>query len=273
MSELMLKSLPKVKIKYPVKSLIKALRILEELGEDGTLGVTELGHRLGIRLSTVHRLLGTLKGRGYVLCDPATSKYMLGGMIARLGDEISRQSPLLKHGTDAVEELSRECNETVNLGILDGTDVVYSARHESRHTLRAGARLGARWPAHVTALGKVCLADFTDDEVLRLYRGAKKLRKLTPNSITSVRSLLAELAVVRREGIARDNEENSLSVYCIAVPVRGPSGRVLAALSISAPKARMGPERVNALKSILIKAGANLSAKLGASAVMATPPS
>jgi DNA-binding IclR family transcriptional regulator len=271
MSELGLKSLPKIQIKYPIKSLIKALCILEELGENGTLGVTDLGQRLGIRLSTVHRLLSTLKGKGYVLSDPATSKYMLGGMIARLGDEISRQSPLLKHGTLAVEELSRECNETVNLAVLDGIDVVYVARQESRHTLRTTAALGGRWPAHVTALGKVCLADLPDDEVLRLYHGAKKLHKLTPNTITNVRSLLAELAVVRREGIARDNEENSLSVYCLAVPVRGPSGRVVAALSISAPKARMGSDRLNLLKPILIRAGADLSAKLGASPVAPGP--
>jgi DNA-binding IclR family transcriptional regulator len=267
MSEPGLKSGPKVQIKYPVKSLIKALCILEELGESGMLGVTQLGQRLGIRLSTVHRLLSTLEGKGYVLCDSSTSKYMLGGMIARLGDEISHQSPLLKHGTAAVEALSRECNETVNLAILDGTNVVYVARHESRHMLRTTNALGGRWPAHVTALGKACLADLRDDEILRLYDGAKKLNKLTPKSITNVRSLLAELAVVRREGIARDNEENSLNVYCIAVPIRGPSGRVAAALSISAPKARMNPDRLDALKLILIRAGTDLSEKLGGHAV------
>lgn len=263
----MVQSFPKAQYKYPVKSLIKALRILEELGENGALGITELAQRLNIRVSTVHRLLGTLKAKGYVLSDPATFKYMLGGMIARLGDDTSRQSPLLKHGTLAVEELSRECNETVNLGLLEGTEVVYAARHESRHTLRTASSVGGRWPAHATALGKVCLADLTDEKVLQLYSKTKKLRKLTPHSITDVNTLLTQLATVRREGIAEDNEENSLSVYCIAVPIWGPSGRVVAALSISAPKARMRPGKVNPFKSTLIAAGASLSVKLGATRI------
>ena len=189
----MAKSEPKVHIRYPVKSLIKALRILEELGDSGPLGVTEIGKRLGIRLSTVHRLLGTLKGKGYVLSDPATSKYLLGGMVARLGDSIPRQLPLLKHGTTTVEELSRECNETVNLAILEGTDVVYTARHESRHSLRIAGNIGGRWPAHATALGKACLADLSDNEILKLYGGAKKLRRLTPNTIVNMQQLLAQL--------------------------------------------------------------------------------
>jgi len=273
MNELELKSKPKVHIKYPVKSLIKALCILEELGENGALGVTELGKRLGMRLSTVHRLLGPPKGKGYVLTDPATSKYLLGGMIARLGDEISRQSPLLKHGTVAVEDLSRECNETVNLGVLDGTDVVYAARYESRHTLRATTVLGGRWPAHATALGKACLADLSDGAILQRYNGAKRLRKLTPNTVTNMRDLLAELAIVRREGLAEDHEENSPDVFCLAVPIRGPSGKAVAALSISTPKARMTADRVESLKSRLVRAGAELSVKLGAGSAMAAPPS
>ena len=269
----MLESRPKVHIKYPVKSLIKALRILEELGESGGRGVTELGKRLGIRLSTVHRLLGTLKGKGYVLSDPATSRYYLGGMIARLGDAISRQSPLLRYGTVAVEELSQECNETVNLGILDGTDVIYVARHESTHTLRTSIAVGGRWPAHATALGKAIVSDLSEAEILNLYKGVKKLRKLMPNTIDNVKDLLAELAIVRREGIAEDNEENSVGVDCLAVPVRGASGKTVAAVSISAPKARMTPEHIRSLNVSLLRAGAELSAKLGFGGGWPKPPS
>ena len=259
----MKKSLPRVKIRYPVKSLIKALRILEELAEHGALGVTELGQRLGMGLSTVHRLLGTLRGKGYVLTDPTTSRYMLGGTVARLGDSISRQSPLLKLGTAAVEELSRQCNESVNLAVLDGTDVVYSARHESSYSLRSTSVLGGRWPAHATALGKALLADLTESDVLRLYGRNPRLRKLTPKTISDLKRLLAELTVVRRAGVAEDREENSIGVRCVAVPIRGASGQAVAALSVSGPISRMTSERINALKSDLRRAGAEFSAKLG----------
>jgi DNA-binding IclR family transcriptional regulator len=218
---------------------------------------------LGIRLSTVHRLLGTLKGKGYVLTDPATSRYMLGGTVARLGEAVSHQSPLLIHGTVAVEQLSLACNESVNMGMLEGTDIVYVARHESRYSLRTIAILGGRWPAHATALGKVCLADRTDDEIIHLYNETKKLHRLTPKTITDLEDLIHQLAVVRREGIADDDEENTLGVHCIGVPVRGHSGKVVAGLSISGPKVRLTPERLKELKVDLIKAGADLSAKLG----------
>jgi DNA-binding IclR family transcriptional regulator len=216
-----------------------------------------------MRLSTVHRLLGTLKGKGYVLTDPSTSRYMLGGTVARLGDALSRQSPLLLHGQMAVEQLSLACNETVNLGILEGTEIVYAARHESRHSLRMITVLGGRWPAHATALGKVCLAGMTDDEVIHLYNGAKKLRRLTPKTITNLKDLLSQLAVVRAKGIAHDHEENSLDIHCIAVPIRGHSGAVVGALSISGPRVRLTPKRLKELALDLIKAGADLSAKLG----------
>lgn len=259
----MKKIVPKFKTRYPVKSLIKALRILEELGEHGALGVTELGRRLGMRLSTVHRLLGTLRGKGYVLTDPATSRYLLGGTIARLGDAISRQSPLMRMGTVAVEEVSRQCNETVNLAVLDGTDVVYAARHESSYSLRATSVLGGRWPAYASALGKALLADLPESDVLRLYGRTPRLRKLTPKTQSSLKSLLAELAAVRRLGVADDREETSIGVCCIAVPIRGASGRAVAALSISGPISRMTREHINALKPDLKRAGAEFSAKLG----------
>jgi DNA-binding IclR family transcriptional regulator len=188
---------------------------------------------------------------------------MLGGTVARLGDSISRQSPLLKLGTAAVEELSRQCNESVNLAVLDGTDVVYSARHESSYSLRATSILGGRWPAHATALGKALLADLSESDVLRRYGRNPRLRKLTPKTISDLKRLLAELEVVKRAGVAEDREENSIGVRCVAVPIRGASGQAVAALSVSGPISRMTSERINALKSDLRRAGAEFSAKLG----------
>jgi DNA-binding IclR family transcriptional regulator len=264
----MVGSLPKATVKYPVKSLIKALNILEAIADNGPQGITELGKHLGLRLSTVHRLLGTLKGKGYVLTDPLTSRYMLGGTVARIGDALSRQSPLLVHGQVAVEQLSLACNESVNLGLLEGTDIVYAARHESRYSLRIITVLGMRWPAHSTALGKVCLAGMTDDEVIRLYSRAKKLQRLTPKTVTDIPELLNQLAAIRAKGMAYDDEENSLGTRCIAVPVHGHSGAVVAALSISGPKARLTPKHLKELTVQLIKSGADLSAKLGYSKLM-----
>ncbi len=251
------------KNRYPVKSLIKALRLLEALAESGGYGITELGGTVGMSNSTVHRLLATLKDRGYVLFDQTSMRYYLGGMVARLGDAMARQSPLLKFGATLIENLARQSNETVNLGILDGPDVVYVGRYESSHTLRAASVLGTRWPAYVAALGKACLSGHTDQEVLDLYENKKKLRKITPSTIGCLKDLLKQLTNVRREGIAYDNEENTPGVRCLAAPVRNSSGKVVAAISISGPKGRMTPDRYRTLREYLLRASAELSVKLG----------
>jgi DNA-binding IclR family transcriptional regulator len=252
------------KSKYPVKSLIKALRILDALGEssDGR-GITELGKELRIGKSTVHRLLATLKDEGYVMVDPLTSRYTLGAKIAKLEEQLAQQSPLLRAGVPIIQRLAQECNETANLAILEGGEVLYIAKEESKEPLRASGHVGRRLPAHSTALGKGLLAGLSDSEVRRLYRNTRKLRQSTPNTIDNLDRLLAELAGVRREGVAYDNEEMYPGLDCIAAPVRDFSGRVIAALSLSVPHHRMSSERRHALQEALLQATAELSAKLG----------
>jgi IclR family KDG regulon transcriptional repressor len=125
------------KNKYPVKSLVKALRILDVLAErPAGFGITELSEALHIGKSTVHRLLATLKEEGYVVTHPAGSRYILGGRIARLGQQLSDQYQLLTFGVPVIRRLAREYNETVNLALLEGTEIVYIAGEESRETLR-----------------------------------------------------------------------------------------------------------------------------------------
>ena len=108
----------------------------------------------------------------------------------------------------------------------------------------------------------------TDDEVIRLYSRAKKLQRLTPKTVTDIPELLNQLAAIRAKGMAYDDEENSLGTRCIAVPAHGHSGAVVAALSISGPKARLTPKHLKELTVQLIKSGADLSAKLGYSKLM-----
>ena len=250
--------------KYPVKSLIKALRILDALGESSTgCSITELSRELKIGKSTVHRLLATLKDVGYVMVDPLTSRYTLGSTIARLAEQLSHQSPLLNLGTPTMQLLSRDCNETTNLATLEGRDVLYIAKQDSPEPLRMSGQVGRRLPAYSTALGKALLAALSDREVRRLYGGANKLRKLTPNTIDSLDDLTAELETIRREGFAFDREETYIGVQCLAAAVRDHSGKVVAAISISAPKHRMTPESKRLWKDALLRRTRELSEKLG----------
>ena len=250
--------------KYPVKSLIKALRILEVVGESPAgSSISEVSRNLKIGKSTVHRILATLKDEGFVLVDPVTSHYTLGSKIAKLGEEISTQSALIKLGVDVLRRLVEGSHETAFLAILDAGEVLCIAQEESKETLRVSGEVADRLPAYCSALGKVLLADKTDAEVRALYRGTRKFRKFTPHTIGTLDELLTELNAVRRDGIGYDNEELYANLNCLSAGVRDFSGKVIAALGLSVPMYRMTPERRRFFRDALLQAAFELSGKLG----------
>jgi IclR family transcriptional regulator, KDG regulon repressor len=248
----------------PVKSLIKALRILDTLGDgmDG-LGITDLSGVLKTPKSTVHRLIVTLEAAGYVAFDPPTAKYRLGSRAARLGEQLNRQSPLLTFGAPMLERLTKECHEASHLAILQGTEVVYISHEESKEPVRISFGMGHRAPAHCTALGKVFLAGLSDSEILMLYRNKKRLEKLTPQTVCTLDRLLSEIAVVRREGIGYDNEEYTRGLRCMAAPIRDFSSRIVAAMSLSMFKHKMTAERRTFFEDALLRSTSEVSEKLG----------
>ena len=248
----------------PVKSLIKALRILDALGDcPSGLGITELSDALKAPKSTVHRLIATLEAVGYSVFDPPTSKYMLGTKLARLGEQINNQSSLLTFGVPALEQLTRECGEASHLAILEGTEVVYISREESKEPMRISFSMGHRAPAHCTALGKVFLAGLSDTEIRMMYANTRRLERMTPRTRTKLPEILAEIAVIRRDGIAYDNEEYMPGLRCMAAPIKDFSSRTIAAMSLSMFKHKMTAERRACFKEALFRASFDLSEKMG----------
>ena len=250
--------------KKPVKSLMKALRVLEALAASkGGLGITELSDTLKAPKSTVHRLVATLEAAEYLVFDLTTSKYLLGSHVARLGEQLKHQTPLLALGVPILEQLTRECHETSHMAILQGTEIVFISHNENIEPIRISFGMGHKAPAHCTALGKAFLAGLSDNEILMLYGNRRKLEKLTPHTRTAPRELLAELAMVRREGMAYDDEEYMPGLCCMAAPIRDYSSRIVAAMGISMFRHRLTPERKVSFKEALFRASAELSEKLG----------
>jgi len=248
----------------PVKSLIKALCILDALGDcPGGLGITELSEILKSPKSTVHRLVATLETVGYVFFDLPTSKYVLGMRVAKLGVQLSQQSQLLTFGVPALEQLTRECKEASHLAIMEGAEVVYISHEEIKEPIRVSFGMGHRAPVYCTAGGKVFLAGLSNSEILTLYKNKKKFEHRTQRTLTTLEDLLSEIAAVRKEGIAYDNEEYTPGLCCIAAPVRDFSSRTIAAISLSMMKRRMTAERKAIFKEALLQASAELSEKLG----------
>jgi len=249
--------------KYPIKVLDKSLSVLELLLQKGSaMNMTELSEKLELYPSTIHRILDTLKYRGYVEQDPHTQKYQLGLKALELGMAKLHQMDLVREATPNLKELVNQCNETVHLGVLEEGEVLYLAKEESSQTIRMISYVGRRAPLHCTALGKVLLTYLSAEERKKIL-GEKVLPRLTENTITDKRELEKELSKVRERGFALDREENEKDVCCVAAPIRNYQGEVIAALSISSPIFRIDKNAQNNLKKALIKTSREISMRLG----------
>lgn len=237
--------------RYPVRSLSKAIRILEALAEEGTpVGVTRLSDNLGWGVSAVHRYLSTLEHHGLVKQNPETSKYTLGMRLVELGASAIRSLGFGERIRPYLEKLASQTGETINLGVLRERWALFIDKVESQEFLRTVTYVGALVPLHCTALGKVLLAYLPQSERKRLLDGYL-LTKYTPNTIVDRHTLEECLTQIRSHGYAVDNEEYIPGVCCVAVPVLAGNGQVVAAVSVSGPAVRLVAERIQTIVPLM----------------------
>ncbi len=215
-------------MKQPIfqTSLIKSMRLLELLIEEGETGVSDLGRKKGLNRSNVHRILNTFESLGYVEKNPINSKYRPSLRFFELGSLIIQRHGLIKIAHPFLEKLGVKFGETSNLAILDRGEVIYIDKIESSEALRMDLAIGRRVPAYCTALGKILLLGLKKDS-LDQYLKITKLVKRTPNTLSSKRDLLKHLAEVSESGFAIDDEELSIGIRCIAAPIRNHSGDIV----------------------------------------------
>jgi IclR family transcriptional regulator, acetate operon repressor len=228
-----------------VQSLERALDILEVLSRsEREMGVTEIGPVVGLANGTTHRLLATLTQRGYVRQVSETRKYTLGPKTILLAYHGRlRLGPLAKPFLEELMEISQESS---NLAALDRSSVVYIDQVPASRMVRMFTEPGNRVPAHATGTGKALLA-YQPQVVLDSILGKGELPRFTPRTITDVSMLKEELARIRDQGYAVDSEEMEDGVRCLAAPVAGAEGKVVAAISISGPASRLDQARLEEL--------------------------
>lgn len=246
-----------------VKSAERALTILELLtSSERPLTFTALADQLGYPRSSLHGLLQTLLEKGWVDFDEQERTYRLGIRTLEAGNVCSRRLGLVESALGLMEQVRDNLDETCQLAILDELCCVYVAKVEGRQMLKLASEVGRRLPAHATGVGKVLLAGLDHDELTGRMRGVG-LERFTPHTITDPARLLAHLQDVRRRGFAVDNEEHSVGVRCIAVPVFDHSRRAVAALSVSTPAIRATIAHRERARGLLSDATARLSNELG----------
>jgi DNA-binding IclR family transcriptional regulator len=250
--------------RYRIQSIERAVAILNAFSaETPELGVTELAERLALHKSTVHRFLVNLEAAGLVERNTRSQRYRLGLRIFELGGLVLQQMNLWDEALPFLEGLVRDSGETGHLAVLDSGEAIYIERVEARRALRIPSAVGRGYPAHATNLGKVLLA-YLPPEDLREVVSARGLAAYTPHTITDPDRLDAELARIRAQGYAVDNEEYDEGLRCIGAPIQDHTGHVVAALGIGGPVTRVTPARVAELAELVMRAAKGLSRRLGA---------
>jgi len=205
------------------------------------VSLKELATATGLHPSTAHRILNDMVAKRVVdRSEPGT--YRLGMRLLELGNIVKSRLNVREAALPYMQALHRKTQQTVNLSVLQGDEIVYIDRAFSeRSGMQVVRAIGGRAPLHLTSIGKLFLS-VDDAKLVRAYATRTGLAGNNKNSITDLAKLERELSLVRARGYARDNEELELGVRCMAAGVRDDAGRLIAGLSISAPADRLSDD-------------------------------
>ena len=211
--------------RYLVPALMRGLQVLQSLsGETRRLSLSELAEAIGVTRSSAYRLVYTLDHMGFLKSDAQTKTYTLGPQALRIGYAYLKSRDLVAVAAPHLEHLRDVTSWSAHLGELQGRDVVYLARMATRRSVASNVQVGARLPAHATAMGRVLLATLPESEVRALYRD-KTLQAYSAQTPTTIEALLAQLKVDRSNGFVLQDSGFEPGVASVAAP--GASGVIV----------------------------------------------
>jgi DNA-binding IclR family transcriptional regulator len=246
-----------------MKSLNKALDVIEIVGEKGSVGVREISSLTGFPPATSHRLLSTLAKRGYLVQDKVAKNYSLALRFLELGSKAQQQSDLHAVARPHLHQLMLDSGETANLVVQDGDSVVYLDQVQSDESmLKIFTKLGARAPLYSTGVGKMFLSRWSQPE-LDSYIERTDLVPHTAFTLSSREEILEEMQRISLQGFAVDNEETELGVRCVAALIVDHREEVIAAVSISGVAMRITEDRIEAFGEMVKECAKNISQDLG----------
>ncbi|QDX79983.1 IclR family transcriptional regulator [Denitratisoma sp. DHT3] len=242
-----------------IQVIERMMKLLDTLSyHHDPISLKQLALETELHPSTAHRILAAMAAAGFVeRVEPGT--YRLGIRLLELGNIVKSRINIRDSAMPLMQQLHQRLGESINLGVRQGDEIVYVERTSSgRSSVRVVHLVGARAPLHVTAVGKLYLAEGSAESV-REYARRTGLPGRTSSSITNIVALEKELARVRRHGVAFDNEEIEVGLRCVAAPVRDDTGELVAGLSVSAPADRYN----DSWSAILRETASALSATIG----------
>lgn len=225
--------------------------------------LTEIYQALGLNKSTVHAILNAMREFNLVEKNEESGRWTIGFKAFELGMAYHRCNPIFGRFEDVANQIRSVCKESVYYGVLRGTRVLYvNVVHERSHSLTVGMMPGDLVPAHSSALGKALLSGMADADIRDLYKD-EELERRTERTLADLDSLIRDVAKVRDEGYAFQNEENENGVCAIAAPIADAEGNVVASMGVGVPSTRMNLEKRAELAALLMRGAEELSGDAG----------
>ena len=253
-----------------VAAVLKVFAILQALSERNETGISELSVRLAMPKATVYRFLQTMKTLGYVRQEVDSERYGLSMKIFELGAKALQYPDLVEICKPHMQRLSDATGETVHLGMLIDSEIIYVHKVDSRHMLGMYSRVGRRAPLHCTAIGKVLMAWEAPTRRAHVLKGCD-FKRYREKTITTREGYEAELDRTLAQGFGQDREEFDDHIRCAAIPIFDRLNQVVAGLSVSFPSFRYDLAREPELVAELREASRDISRQLGCTAFPLDP--
>ncbi|WP_419852205.1 IclR family transcriptional regulator [Actinobacillus pleuropneumoniae] len=248
------------------QTLVRGLKLLELLSQyPNGCPLAQLSELANLNKSTVHRLLQRLQQEGFVRPAPTTGSYRLSTKCLAIGQRALSSLNILHIAAPHLEALNLKLGETVNFAMREGNHAILIYKLEpTTGMMKTRAYIGQRLQLYCSGMGKLFLA-YDKAEYIPHYWEIQHdtIQQLTPNTITTVPAMNAELEKIRRQQFAMDDEENEMGVSCIAYPIFDHQGRVNYAISISLSTARLMQVGIDTLRAEIQATAHKISEELG----------
>lgn len=236
------------------QTLLRGLDVLDAVAE-GPISLAKLAQTLELTRSTTHRLAAALVERNYLTLTPREG-YQLGAKLLELGYRAQQQMDLPRVARPYIEDLAAATEDTVHLGVLDGEEALYLDKIPGRRRIEIGSRIGERHPIATTGLGKALILDESEKRWREFYDARFSDEALWP-------VWYGRMQAYAEGGHAFDLEENEDRIRCVAAPIRGANGRIVAAISLSSAAQYMNDARMQELIETVKETARQISRGLG----------
>lgn len=235
---------------YRVTSILNALSNSQE-----GYTLSELTRKTGILTGTISPILKTLLEEGFLEMAPTGNRYKIGMQAYYIGLAFSKGSTTLELVRKEMEKLSKECNETCQMGILREGEVFYLLKVEGNESIRVVSEVGGSLPAYATGLGKAILSKYEESELKTFY--PEGLKALTANTVTDMEELNRQIEAIKSSGFSYEEGESGEHTACIGTAICQ-NGEIVAGLSVVFPIFRKSEEKAQTIRQALIKCKTNI---------------